>query len=310
MRLMEARDLVLDLILAGLPSASGSLIVDPASPDGDPGKFIIAGKVARAIHHFDGWYVPINLRWFDGSYDQPMINSTPFYWYVFALPKRRRYPSDHYFICDYLQMREWVLAFTAPLGNTHRDHSNWRSDLRLYPDERSGYFRWGDEPPGVDDRPERVFEVDNFATVIAPVPLGQHVGTFGAGGESTAHKLLKYYVADHPPEFGLSAAATPHVEYSFATGDRVDVMFENHLPDRTVIEVEVEGEREVCIGILQAIKYRSLAAADAGYPLLTSRVRSLVVAYSTDYVRAHELADRYEIPLFAVNRELVLGGAH
>ena len=69
MKLMEARDLVLDLILAGLPSASGSLIVDTASPDGDPGKFMIGGKVARAIHHFDGWYAPINLRWFVGSYD-------------------------------------------------------------------------------------------------------------------------------------------------------------------------------------------------------------------------------------------------
>jgi hypothetical protein len=121
--------------------------------------------------------------------------------------------------------------------------------------------------------------------------------------------LLKHYVANHPRNFGLSEAAIPHVEYSFATGDRADVMFENHLPDRTVVEIEVEGEREVCIGILQAIKYRSLAAADAGYPLLTSRVRSLVVAYSTDYARAHELADRYEIPLFAVNRELVLGRA-
>jgi hypothetical protein len=27
-------------------------------------------------------------------------------------------------------------------------------------------------------------------------------------------------------------------------------------------------------------------------------------------VKATELADRYEIPLFAVNRELVLGGTH
>jgi hypothetical protein len=116
-------------------------------------------------------------------------------------------------------------------------------------------------------------------------------------------------VADHPLEFGLSAAAIPRVEYPFATGDRVDVMFENHLPDRTVIEVEVEGEREVCVGIHQAIKYRSLAAADAGYPLLTSRVRSLVVAYSTDYPRARDLADRYEITLMSVNRDRVLIGA-
>lgn len=42
------------------------------------------------------------------------------------------------------------------------------------------------------------------------------------------------------------------------------------------------------------MKYRSLPAADAGYPLLTSRVRSLVVAYSTDYPKACDLADRYE----------------
>jgi hypothetical protein len=41
-------------------------------------------------------------------------------------------------------------------------------------------------------------------------------------------------------------------------------MFENHMPDRPVVEVEVEGEREICVGIHQAIKYRSLAAADAG----------------------------------------------
>ena len=75
-------------------------------------------------------------------------------------------------------------------------------------------------------------------------------------------------------------------------------MFENHMPDRTVIKVEVEGEREVCVSIHQAIKYRSLAAADAGYPLLTSRVRSLVVvACSTEYSKARELANRYEIPL-------------
>lgn len=40
--------------------------------------------------------------------------------------------------------------------------------------------------------------------------------------------MLKLYVAGHPLEFSLSAAAAPHAEYSFATGDRVDVMFENH----------------------------------------------------------------------------------
>lgn len=150
---------------------------------------------------------------------------------------------------------------------------------------------------------------NNLVTAERPAPTGEHVGLFGLGGESAAHRMLKLYVAGHPLEFGLSAAAVPHVEYSFATGDRVDVMFENHLADRTVVEVEVEGDQQLCIGVHQAIKYRSLAAADAGFPLLTSRVRSVVVAYTVDCPMARELAERYDIPLLEADRETVLAGA-
>ena len=309
MKVIEAKELVLNLMLADRAASDTASLIDPISPDGDLGKFLIAGRPARAIHHFDGWYVPINIDWFSGSFDLPRIHRTPFYWYAFAIPKRNRYRNDHYFVCDYLQMRDWVLDFVAPLGNDHRDHSSWRADLRLYPEptgERRGYFRWGDEPSHVDERPGRVFELGNVSTVIEPTPEGLHVGTFGTGGESAAHQLLKLYVANHQMDFGLSPTASSHVEYSFATGDRVDVMFKNHLPDRTVVEIEVDGERNICVGIHQAIKYRSLAAADAGFPLLTSRVRSLVVAYDTDYSKAAQLADKYDIGLISVDRELVL----
>jgi hypothetical protein len=310
MKVSEAKELVLSLVYSQLPE--GSILVDPTPPDGDVGKFVLAGKVARAIHHFDGWYAPISLGWFDGGFDEPRIHDTPFHWYAFAIPKRNKYKIDHYFICDYLQMRDWVLDFAAPLGDDHRDHNLWRADLRLYPDpvkERLGYFRWGDEPPGVNDRTGREFALDNVLTVAEPSPVGLHIGTFGPGGESSAHELLKLYVADHPLEFGMSSAAQAHVDYPFKTGDHVDVMFTNHLPDRTVVEVEVEGEANVCIGIHQAIKYRSLAAVDAGYPLLTSRVRSLVVAYDTEYPKALDLAERYEVSLASVDRKLVLGEA-
>jgi hypothetical protein len=142
--------------------------------------------------------VPVSLGWFTGGYDPPAIRKTAYYWYAFAILKMGRYRADHYFICDYLQMREWVLAFTAPLGNTHRDHADWRSDLRRYPGEEAGYFRWGDEPAGMDEQPERVFAVDNLAAIATPPPAGQHAGGYGAGGESAAHKLLKLYVAGHP----------------------------------------------------------------------------------------------------------------
>jgi hypothetical protein len=79
MRAAEAKDLVLGLHAGDRTTADAPTLVDPASPDGDPAKFLIAGKVARAIHHFDGWYVPIHRGWFAGSYDQPKINRAPFY---------------------------------------------------------------------------------------------------------------------------------------------------------------------------------------------------------------------------------------
>ncbi len=58
--------------------------------------------------------------------------------------------------------------------------------------------------------------------------------------------------------------------------------------------------------LLRANSYRSLAEADAGYPLIGERVRSLVVAYETDYRRAVDLADRYDVALTSVNPERVL----
>lgn len=249
-----------------------------------------------------------------GGFSEPAINRTPFYWYVFAIPGRRPWTRPHYLVCDYLQVRDWVLDFTAPLGRGHRNHRNWRADIRAFigeAGETMAYFRWGDEPIESEPRPSRVVQFGNGGTIGDPVALkaGLHVGSYGRGGESAAHRKLKLYVAAHPDRFGLSRAASPHVEYSFLSGDRVDVLFENHQPNRTVVEVEVAGEQNVLVGIHQAVKYRSLAELDGGYALLSAHVRSLVVAYDTNYARALDLAGRYNVDLQSVDRSLVLATA-
>jgi hypothetical protein len=308
----EAKDLVTDLITRDLAASPLAAALDPASPDGDVGKFSLQGRTARAIHHFDGWYVPINLDWFDGSFDPPAIHGTPFHWYVFAIPRRNTTERAHYLICDYLQIRDWVLDFGAPLGNDHRDHRNWRADLRILPDdpeERTGYFRWGDEPVGSTPHPGRVFELDNVMTLAEAELVPERVGMFGPGGESAAHRQLKLYVAAHGIDFGMSAAAIPLIEHRFRTGDRVDVMFENHEPERTVVEIEVAGEDNVCTGIHQAIKYRSLAEVEGGYERSSPTVRSLVVAYEASYPATKTLADRYEVELVSVDPRQVLAAA-
>lgn len=312
MRVDEAKHLAVDLIVRDLNSSPVLITLDTASPDLDVGKFSLHGRVARAIHHFSGWNVKINLDWFAGSYEPPEINRTPFHWYVFAIPRKGPLRRDHYFVCDYLQLRDWVLDFAAPLGNDHRNHDTWRADVRIFTDdpaESTGYFRWGDEPVGWTKSPNRVIQLDNAATLGEVALVPQRVGMFGPGGESAAHRRLKLYVAAHGTEFGMSAAAVSEVEHRFRTGDRVDVMFQNHSPERTVVEIEVAGEDNICIGIKQAVKYRVLAEVDEDYGLASARVGSLVVAYDVNYPKAISLSERYEVPLHTVDRERVLTAA-
>jgi len=104
----------------------------------------------------------------------------------------------------------------------------------------------------------------------------------------------------------MSTAAEALVEHRFRTGDRVDVMFHNHEPERTVVEIEVAGEDNICTGIHQAIKYRSLAEVEGGYDRLSPTVRSLVVAYDTAYPSATTLADQYGVDLMSVDARQVL----
>jgi hypothetical protein len=59
-------------------------------------------------------------------------------------------------------------------------------------------------------------------------------------------------------------------------------------------------------GIHQAIKYRSLAEADAGYPLQFQETRAIVAAFETGYGQAEKLASKYDVRLISIDRYKVL----
>ncbi len=82
MRVAEAKDLVPDQMHADLTIGGMAVALDPVSPDPrDPGRFVLDGRIARAIHHFSGWKVPINPSWFQGGYDPLEIHRSTFHWY-------------------------------------------------------------------------------------------------------------------------------------------------------------------------------------------------------------------------------------
>ena len=306
MQLSEAKARVLDLIAKDIRSSGAMIGVSPDSPDPkDPAKFLLQGKPARVFLRFSGWHPYVSPEWFGGGSSAPRIKSGEFYWYVFHIPPYSPFRSEHYFICDAGQMREWVTEFLVTRPGSHVDHPDWRAafDRLEGTDEHRAYFRWGDEPRHGVPFPTRVVLLDNVSVLAERT---DHVGPFGVGGESEAHRLLKLYVAERPQLLGLSPGAVPSVEHPFMTGDRVDVLFGNHGPKRSVVEVEVEGEREVLVGIHQAIKYRALAAAQDGFQLTDPQVRAYVVAYQTTYPATTTLAKDYDVRLVTVDREKVL----
>jgi len=245
--------------------------------------------------------------------DLPIIQKSSFYWYVFAIPALGRLSRSHYLICDYFQVRDWVLQFGAPLGRDHKHHKDWRADIRVdhgLSGETQAYFRWGDEPIGEWLYPDRIVSLDNIGAVANSdliTELGLHVGSTAAGGESEAHRRLKLYIAQNPKLLSLSDNAVPEIEHRFITGDVVDVLFKNHGPLRTVAEIELSGTENIIVGIHQAIKYRSLAAAESNIGLYEMEdPRAHVISYEDVKQIAHDLAGAYNVSLLTVDKKLVL----
>ena len=306
MKVADAKARVLSMIERDLRASGAAVLVNPISPDPtDDGKFMLAGRPARVILRFSGWHPHIPQAWFASLPRMPHCNSSEYYWYVFYVPDYGTFQGEHYFICDYHQMRDWVVEFMVAHPGAYQDRRTWRAVFNRIDGvpESQAYFRWGDEELHGLTYTSRVIALDN-AAVLAE--RADHVGPFGVGGESEAHRLLKLYIAERPQLLGLSADARASVEHPFLTGDRVDVLFGNHGPKRSVVEVEIEGEQNIRIGVHQAIKYRALAAAQDGYTLVDPTVRAYVVAYETRYPSTDALAQAYDVRLVGVDRRDVL----
>ena len=170
------------------------------------------GRPTRAIYRYDGWHVPVDPSWFDGEFGLPEIHSFPFHYYAFAIPEYGGFSQPYYFICDYLQVRAWVLEFKAPQGPDYRDQSTWRADFQPYrADDGTGlaYFRWGDEAIRDQTMSSRIVRLNNIRDIVQP---RVRQPKFDYKPELEAHLRLKEYVALHPEAVGLSTEYRAQLE--------------------------------------------------------------------------------------------------
>ena len=109
-----------------------------------------------------------------------------------------------------------------------------------------------------------------------PITSGGHSGGHGqggGGGEGELHRQLKENLANNPAQLGEGLKLVD-TEYSFKSGDRVDILLQDSFGNPVTVEVKIHfsSGNEVW----QAVKYKHLAAVK--YGLSCEQVRSVLVA--------------------------------
>ena len=105
---------------------------------------------------------------------------------------------------------------------------------------------------------------------------GGHGGS-GGGGEGEEHENLKRNLANNPSQFG-GGLKLVKIEYTFGSGDRVDILLKDGSENPVTVEVEIGFSSGAgrYVGVWQAVKYKHLAAVEYGIPC--KQVRSILAA--------------------------------
>ncbi len=121
---------------------------------------------------------------------------------------------------------------------------------------------------------------------------------YGPGGEGENHKRLKKWVAKNPHAINLKDVENCEVEYSFCSGDTVDLLFERKNGHDVVVEIETDIPLP---GAYQAIKYRVLRCAEKNYTLSDPKVKSVLVAWEIPR-EVDRFCKKYNIETFEIKK--------
>jgi hypothetical protein len=139
---------------------------------------------------------------------------------------------------------------------------------------------------------------EDFANVAsAPVSTRRHQNRvsiarkYGSFGEGEEHKKLKHWVAQNPSSIGINGVTKVQVEYTFPSGDTVDILFHCSNGRDVVVEIETVDPLPGCY---QALKYRTLRCAERNLPIDSNKVDAYVVAWSFPKL-VHDFCKTYGI---------------
>jgi hypothetical protein len=146
---------------------------------------------------------------------------------------------------------------------------------------------FGDEKSGLKKITKEQFTalLSEYLSSTSPITTTPIISTsskkrkWKAPVESSRHMDLKLYIANNPEKaLGETGIQTIKVEYEFPTSDQADIILKDKYDRIIGLEVEVDVLPNQLAGVLQAVKYKYMAAIM--YKRTFQECRSILVAYS------------------------------
>jgi hypothetical protein len=135
-----------------------------------------------------------------------------------------------------------------------------------------------------------------------PIP-SEVLKRWDRGEESETHRRLKEFVAADPSSaIGEPGLSTLHVEYSFASGDRADIVLADRYNRIVAVEIEPEVNSSDEVGALQAIKYRYMLEWCANRAREDSR--AILIAHKI-HATIRKKCAKYGVECYEISREKV-----
>jgi hypothetical protein len=208
----------------------------------------------------------------------------------FGVPELREFAEDLLSLDREKVLERWqrrglhIKSVASPAGETPTQMRNVGRDTLFSPsgqEDGTGNKQSTDQADGVLTR---IQEADNnqqgqgghrdprgYSDSTGTEGKGGHTGT-GRGGETELHeKLIAMIVAN--PELLEPGMRNPQCTHKFSTNDKPDILLEDRFGRPVAVEVEpnipIGVGKEV--GLLQAGKYKHLAAAEKGLPCEQAR---------------------------------------
>lgn len=189
---------------------------------------------------------------------------------------------------------EWLAKTElVKVSKDKKERWNWPNSLHKRAGEVVKIF-------GITSQAEKLLMKLGYTTSEPLLKRKGYSQKHGIREESDEHKLVKLLVKEFSDEVLGVKLASVSEEYTFQTGDRVDLIMKDETGRLVAVEAEVEiNDGKDLAGLLQAVKYKHMLEVERAKPFST--YRTVLVAFQV-HENVRKRAELYGVEVFEIDK--------